>query len=389
MALGRKAVHDAANRTKAGVGAMSIRRILVDGHVFDGHFQGTRTYLAGLYRALSEMGGYHIQIAMENRDVFDREFGNCRCVEHIPLAAKGTVTRLFAQYPRLIKSLRPDLSHFQYVGPVPCPGRLMITTHDLLFLDFPKQFPLGYRLARTWAFQHFARRADILLTVSDYSKRQISSRFNIPSSKIGLVRNALSDDFFLQTNRNECIKEISSRFCVADFVLFVGRVEPRKNHALLVRAMRESGAFEQGKALVFLGKRDLTANDLEAEIADVPVEWRSRIHFLENIGNDDLRKFYAACSVFVFPSLGEGFGIPVLEAAASGAPVICSNATAMGEFPFPDHCFFDPGSNEDLSKKLARALIEPNAFKVDLAQIEMYRWSKSAKDLSEILELGQ
>lgn len=360
--------------------------ILVDGHVFDMFHQGTRSYLKGLYRALSELGLFRIVVAANKLDVLAQEFSGCKNIEFRQIPFTNTVDRLFRVYPRLTRELGPDFCHFQYVGPVRCTGRLVITSHDVLFADFPDQFPWHYRMVRNVSFRYSARMADVLLTVSDYSKDRISQVLGIDAERIHVVSNAVSDEGFATVPRQVCSDHVEGKWGLNNFALYVGRVEPRKNHHLLVKAFRECGLFRQGISLVFIGKRDLANPLLDKEIALLDAQERERLVMLEGISDADLLHFYGACRLFLFPSFGEGFGMPVLEAAAAGAPVLSSNATAMGRFGLPQECLFDPADEQEFYRKLRGAIQDGSRLLVPPAVLERYRWRNSAREFADILQ---
>jgi len=360
-------------------------KILVDAHVFDGHFQGTRTYLKGLYSCLSKYDEFQIIFASRNIENLKNEFCDCKNIRFIQLPPGGSILRLFYHFPKMINKIKPDYTHFQYVGSIFPYGKMIITMHDILFVDFPWQFPVLYRWIRNVVFKHFAHKADLLITVSNYSRARISDCYRIPIENIHVIPNAVGRQLFLSQNRCNSVAKIKDNWGVEDIILYVGRIEPRKNHQLLVKAFRELGLAAQGKHLVFVGKKDISNPSLLNEMMLLSDQEKMNVHIFENVDDINLQHFYRACQLFVFPSFGEGFGIPVLEAAVNDAPILSSNATAMGYFGFPEQCLFDPSDFNSFCSTLVKALSHPEAYKIDSDILKEYTWESSAKKYRELL----
>src|ERR1700687_998309 len=159
-----------------------VQRIFVDAHVFDGEFQGTRSYLEGLYKAVAQQA-QHIRlfIAANDADNLANVFkGYTANIEVLKYKSGSRISRLSIEIPTLVSKIRADFAHFQYLGPLIKNSRWIITVHDLLFLDYPELFPRVYRLSRTYTFKRSARLADVLCTDSEYSAKSISRHFAVP-----------------------------------------------------------------------------------------------------------------------------------------------------------------------------------------------------------------
>lgn len=219
--------------------------------------------------------------------------------------------------------------------------------HDLLFLDYPQYFSCSYKLKNGFLFKRSAKRADILLTVSEYSKEAISRIFEISREKICVTPNAV-----LSVDDNLAIPNVKKKFGLDKFILTVSRIEPRKNHLMLLKAFNDLNLAAKGYKLVMVGVPDLKYkefsdyyNKLEPLVKDAVV--MKPVPFPELVG------LYQLASLFVFPSCAEGFGIPPLEALEYGCPVLCSHATAMAEFNFPKEWTFDPYDEGELKQKMS------------------------------------
>jgi glycosyltransferase involved in cell wall biosynthesis len=364
-------------------------RVLIDGHVFDVKHQGTRTYLKGLYSELIALkpdtdfffAGYDLP-------TLKAEIGEHPNVHFVQLKFRRFL-RLLVEFPFLIWKHKIDYAHFQYVTPPLKNCRHIVTIHDVLFRDFPILFPLKYRLVNDFLFGISARRADVLLTVSNYSRQRIREHYGIPLHQIHITPNGVSRAF---TNSSSIADGdwVVKKYGIAKFILYVSRIEPRKNHILLLRAFQELKLWKHNYSLVFVGRRDFGWTAIDKIVAEGEKEFQDSIVQLENVDDEELVKFYRSADLFVYPSLAEGFGIPPIEALASGTTTLCSGVTAMSDFTFLGDDLFDPTSVEELKKKVADRLLKPvdEERRMALQQLvtRRYTWRNSALVLKACLE---
>lgn len=172
-------------------------KLLVDAHCFDSRTtEGINTYIKGLYSELIKIAvDIDFYFAAQNIDKLKQLFGERRNVHYIALSSKNKVYRLLFEFPIIIKKNNIDVSHYQYTSPLIKNCKNIITLHDILFMDYPRLFPLSYRLVKGFLFKISAKRTDLLLTVSDYSRRQIAQHYHIPIEDILVTPNAVSNDF--------------------------------------------------------------------------------------------------------------------------------------------------------------------------------------------------
>ena len=357
-------------------------KLLVDCHVFDGKFQGTRTYIQGLYSSLVKFANIDFYFAAQDVENLKACFGEENAnVHYIKLKCGGSIKRLAFEYPRLIKKYAIDYAHFQYIGPFRKCCKEIITVHDVLFLDFPRYFPLFYRIKNFLLFRRSAKRADLLLTVSRYSKAAISKHFSIDEKLIHVTPNAVLCDDFVCEKTDVCEKNGLDKF-----ILTVGRVEPRKNFLSLLRAYVELSLHKEGYKLVFVGVPDLQDKPFDLYYVSLPQVVKENVLFLK-VPFAELVELYKKTSLFVFPSYAEGFGIPPLEAIEYGAPMLCSKETAMAEFGFPPEMLFSPYDMDELKHKMLSML--KNKLNMDVRDKirERFNWNKTARQLYSVLEM--
>ncbi|MCX2574021.1 glycosyltransferase family 4 protein [Pedobacter sandarakinus] len=352
-------------------------KIFVDAHVFDGVHQGTTTYIKGIYTALVANEAFEITLAANNIDHLRSQFNDDR-FKYIKLPTSSKFKRLIYDIPRIITDNRYDYAHFQYIVPLIKSCKYINTIHDLLFLDFPKLFPFSYRFTKKYLFNFSAKRSDIICTVSDYSKNALIKYFKIHEGKIVITPNAV------QLARVPPI-DIRSKYNINNYILFVSRFEPRKNHYAIIKAFVELELYKI-KELVFIGRRQDVNTQKFNDFYDTLVEdVKSKIIFLEGISNDELNNFYRQADLFIFPAFAEGFGIPPLEAAVNSCKVLCSNTTAMKDFDFFGKYQFNPEDIEELKSKMLKVLNDGSYpfGAVKEAILKKYNWNIIAERFGE------
>ncbi len=366
-------------------------KIFVDAHVFDGEFQGTLTYIKEIYLKILEKNQnitiYFGANKIENvKKVFDK-FENAKYVEY---KSKNSFSRIFVEIPRIINKIKCTHAHFQYIIPFNknknC--KHIVTIHDILFNDFPEEFSLTYRLKRNFLFYMSAKRADALLTVSNYSKRKISEQYHVSIDDIIVTPNAVSEEFYnFEYSKDDSRDVIKNNFGIGNYILYVSRVEPRKNQLLLLKTYLELALWNENLSLVFIGKNSLDSG-LSEYIETLSDDIKHHILWLEQVEFIDLKHFLNAAKLFVYPSKAEGFGIPPLEAAALETPVLCSNTTAMEDFDFFEPFVFDPNDAHQFKielKKIIEKLSNIDTKNIKTKVLLQYSWQKSANKLVEII----
>lgn len=341
-------------------------KIFVDAHCFDTQYQGTQSFLLQLYHALMRqypqldiyMGAYHT-------DRIQAAFPLLPPAHILPYKSlRPAALRFIRDIPHLLKEHAFDFAHFQYIAPWPVQGcKYIVTLHDVLFKDFPSAFPWGFRQSRNKLFGGSIKRAAIKTTVSAYAKGRIMHHYGVPDKELHLVPNAVPPLATNHIDKTIAQQQVRERWGISSFILYVSRLEPRKNHLLLLRSWLELGLYRQGIALVFIGsshdaKGTKSAALLKA-MQQLPAEAKPLFHHIEQVDAETLWLFLQAARLFVYPSLAEGFGIPPLEAAVAETPVLCSNTTAMQDFDFFSDGLFDPHSKQELKDKIEAALLQP------------------------------
>lgn len=284
-----------------------------------------------------------------------------------------------------------DLFHApHYVLPPLVPCRSVVTIHDCIHLIFPQYLPnriaYAYAKASLWTA---ARRAERVLTVSETSKADIIRYCGVPADRVVVTPNAI-DARFLEAPPEENLRNTRERYQLdGPFILYVGNIKPHKNLERLIESfhlVRREG-FD-GLKLLIIGDQISRYPRLRRAVD------RHRLHkhvrFLGFVPDDTLASLYRLATVFAFPSLYEGFGLPPLEAMASGTPVVAANTSSLPEVLGDAALLVDPYSPESMAEGLLQVLtdeaLRARLTERGLARARTFSWEASVRRVREVYE---
>jgi glycosyltransferase involved in cell wall biosynthesis len=258
----------------------------------------------------------------------------------------------------------------------------IVTIHDLWLERFPEYSSklLGQRLS-SYKTKRIARRAKKVVTVSQFSARELMSVYGLSEQHIAVIPNGVSEEFSPRQDAVE-MSVLKQRMGLKTdrFILFVGGADPRKNHRKVLEAASLIRGHLDGRTVLLVGSPTHPFGSYERTAASYGLA--THVLCPGRLSREDLRLLYSYADLFVFPSLYEGFGMPVLEAMACGAPVITSNDTALGEVAGDAAVVIDPHDARALADSMIRVL-ENDSFRVSLREkgflrVKDYRWSHVA-----------
>lgn len=295
--------------------------------------------------------------------------------------------------PDLCRQHKIDLLHAtSNTAPVSLKIPLVVTIHDIIYLEkwlltsgtYYQRFGALYR---RWNVPRIAKNAAQIVTVSNYEKEKIQSKLKIPDKKIRTIYNACSNYFFSETSAEE-LETLKVKMNLPErFILFLGNTDPKKN---LPNVLLSLAVLKKKNKLDFT----LVMPDFGKENLLKLLRFQGNEHLIENImltgyiPNNELPGLYKLSLLFLYPSLRESFGIPILEAMASGAPLICSNTSAIPEIAGEDACYVNPSNPDDIAEKIEEVL-KNNSLRNQLVEYgykraAMFSWKKTANELLEL-----
>lgn len=371
-----------------------MRTLLIDCHIFDQNFQGIRTFLSGLIHELVKQKNINLILIANDIENLENEFGvNHSNVKYIRLKTQNKFFRLSFEIPKIIKNNNCSHALFNYTTPLfkirGC--KYLTVIHDVLFLDFPEYFPLKYRVKHKILFKLSILLSAEILTVSEYSRVRINTHFDLNIDKNNIIPNAVDDKFVPPVKKEKSKEIVLEKFQLDNFILFVSRIETRKNHLALLNWYLENKIYNKGIQLVFVGKFAFNFEEFEKKINSASLESKGLFKHFKQVNNEELYHMYNAAKVAVFPSLCEGFGIPPLESSLLSTPTVCSNKTAMKDFDIFGEYHIDPLSPFFFAK-IEEIIFSSSDFhqkyfeNLETKIREKYNWIQSAKNLINIIE---
>jgi len=290
--------------------------------------------------------------------------------------------------PRVLRARRIDLLHgLAYATPLASPCPTVVTVHDLTFFRFPETLKPLKRLYLRAATRSATRRAVRVIAVSRQTRDDLIQLLHVPAEKVDVVYNGVSEAF-----RPAAPEEVAAfrqrRGLPARFILFLGTLEPRKNVVRLLEAFaqwRKDAGREMGDErvkLVVAGAKGWYFERIFARAEELGME--NEVLFPGFLPTEELPWWYRAAECFVYPSLYEGFGLPVLEAMACGTPVITSSVSSLPEVAGDAAITVDPRNVAALAEAIGRvmsdAALRAKMRQAGLRQAARFPWSKAATE---------
>lgn len=365
-------------------------RIAVDMHFLQGKHQGIKTVLWGLYEALCNQSIQHdyLFVFLEPDEISEywRRYG---CVTFT--GRMGRTARLAYGMAKAINSAGgSDLSHFTGVVPLGVSGRVLLTVHDMLFVTHPEFFHRSFcvkqRLAAAWSM----RRADVVALGSRYTQSEVARLYPRHAKKFRLLRNGVTENNHV-INIDEAKSIVKRNYGVEQYILTVGRIDPRKNHEHMLEAYRilaHNISPEMLPVFVIVGeidnKYDMGVRLIEGIQSELPVI------LLRNVDDHMLSYLYRAALFVVMASYAEGFGLPVVEAMSAGVPVIAGDNTAFPEVLGDCGILIDSKNSQAIADAYER-MISDGQFRAEcvscgLNRVQEFSWKHAAEQYLLILD---
>ena len=263
--------------------------------------------------------------------------------------------------------------------------KVVTTVHDFSFIIYREFHPKERIEHIDKYFFKSLDRSDMIITGSEYTKREILKYTKFKEDKIVVIYHGINHNLFKVYNKTELVLEFD---VPPKFILSVGSIEPRKNFLRLLKAYRGlSSEIKSEYKLLLVG----FSGWKNREILSLIKELKGDVYYLGFISDEELAKVYNLASLFVYPSLYEGFGLPVLEAMACGTAVVSSNLSSLPEVGGEAPLYCDPYSISDIQEKmvsvLTDSLLKESMVKKSLKQAQKFSWKKSTQEHKRVFSL--
>jgi len=362
-------------------------RFSVDAHAIGRHLTGNEVYIRNLLQGFAALDQSSEFIAYLSHSSNGAEAAVPGRFARRYVSA-NSFKRLGLDLSRRLSEDQPDLVHVQYTAPIACPSPVVVSVHDISFLEHPEYFTWVRAQQLRFTVSRTIKRAARVITPSEFSRRRLLEAYDPDPSKVSVVPIAVSSTF-RPISHESALRWVSDRFQIREpYVLTVGDLQPRKNQIGLIRAFEELVRThpQLPHKLVIVGKQTWFADRImdtatQSSVAD-------RIVFTGFVNDDELLQLYNACQLMVFPSFYEGFGLPILEAMACGRAVACSNTSSMPEVANAAALLFDPENQGEIVRAMRDVLINPDLRarmeRLGLQRASLFTWEKTAQRTLEI-----
>ena len=290
---------------------------------------------------------------------------------------------------RALDAIKADVAHFTNgMIPLAAPVSTVVTIHDMSLRLYPQCHPVRRLLLNRPLMQVAMRRASAIVTVSNSTRRDLLRLHMLPPDRVSVVHEAASPAFRRIRDRAR-LETVRAKYGLPErFLLYVGTIEPRKNLGRLVAAFGQARAAGIPHHLVCVGPYGWSSRDLTGLIERLALT--PYVHFTGYVPFEDLPALYNLGELFVFPSLYEGFGLPVVEAMACGTPVITANSSSLGEIAGDAAITVDPLSTDALAQAI-RGLATDEAYRRDLSErgwlrARTFSWTQTAKEMLAVYQ---
>jgi len=365
-------------------------RIAIDAHSVGTQLAGNVTYITSLIEALAEIdqkNEYMLYVARTDAyELYDGRWPNFQ-VRRI-MFHENRVARLLLSFNIHLRQDPADIFFVQYNAPPMAPCKIVAAIHDISFEHLADTYKLLERTQMKLTIRRTARRANHIITCSDFSRDDIVGTYDISPEKVSAIPLAAPKWFQPVTNEAK-LDEIRQKYQLdRQFILGVGSVQPRKNLVRLIEAYSSLAKRRDVPPLILVGKKAWLFEESIKAAADHAVE--DKVRFTGFVPDEDLPALYSLSKFFVYPSFFEGFGIPPLEAMQCGSPVISGDRTSLPEVVGNAALMVDPFEVSAIENAMARLLTD-DELRTALRQkgferAKLFSWKRTARMTLDVFE---
>ncbi len=321
--------------------------------------------------------------------------GKDKCLENSPnmhiIELKCPTYPLWEQValPRAVRRIRPDLLHCtSNTAPLYCSIPLILTLHDIIYLEKRQSTALSWYQEMGWHYRRLIvprilPKCKKIITVSLFERKRIIEALHLPDHQLIAVYNGFNKHFRVESPSNDIIR----KYIDADnYLFFLGNTDPKKNTHRVLKAYSEYLSKSKRKMPLLIA--DLKEDVIDGILKEMNISHiKKSLRFPGYITNTDLPALYNGAFIFLYPSLRESFGIPILEAMACGTPIITGNISAMPEIAGEGAVLVDPYNPEEITEKILKLENEEQFYqqqvKYGLERSSLFSWKRCAETLLE------
>jgi glycosyltransferase involved in cell wall biosynthesis len=347
-------------------------KILVDGHMIGTKEGGNERYTWNLFKNLINLSSAKFKPYLLTNPKFDKDIKNT-----VKLENKNNLYRLLYDIPKKINQKKFDLIHSNYVSPLIKNSKIVVTLHDLSFKKYPQFYNLKDKLIFKVLLPYSLKLADAVIVPSQFSRSQSLKYYPFLKNKVFVTYEA-ADDCFYKINKQKARKKLKIN---SPFILTLNANNPKKNINRVIQAFNQLNKRVPEYRLIVVGPK----NNIDQKNRNDP-----KIKFINHVSDSILNLLYNACRIFVYYSLYEGFGLPLLEALKANSIVIASDIPVHREVTKNKIVYADPQNPKNLFQKLYK-LINNNekAEQIRKKSYQLnkeYSWEKTAEQTVKVYQ---
>ena len=366
---------------------MKTYRIGIDAQAVGTNLSGNEIYIRNVINHLPEDSTLNYSLFLNPKfNYLGDDFGSK--YERIFFKTKNPFIRLPLEFPYLLMKNKLDLLHVQYTAPMMANCPIVSTIHDISYEHYPELFTKKEATFLHYGIKNTAKRAAKIITVSEFSKQDIVETYHIPEKKIVVTYNSI-DESFKVIDDQERMNDIKRKYEIdGDYILAVGNLQPRKNIPRLLEAYKRLRLENKNREekLVIVGKKAWLYSDIFKKLEGF--EYIQDVILTGYVPQEELPVLYNGAKLFVYPSLFEGFGLPVLEAMACGVPVVTSNVSSLPEVSGDAAILIDPYQVDEIGNGMYQLLNQPSLYEEcsekGLERAKQFSWRKTAEKTVDV-----
>lgn len=371
-------------------------RIGIDCRMFAAHFTGIGRYTYELVKNLEKLSmtdedaSRHQYILFLNDPEYSAYTSESPNFKKVLVNAKHYSLKEQTKFLRILNKEKLDIMHFTHFNaPILYKKPFVVTIHDLTHTLFPgrKMRGLPYRIAYNAVVKSAVTKAKHIIAVSENTKQDLIKILQIPKEKITVVYEGVNAEYrrLFEQEKIEALERLNKTFSITQpYLLYTGVHRYHKNLPRLIRAFDKVSEKFKNLQLVITGKDDPLYPEAKQEVNRLHLQ--NRVIYTGLVSEEDLVALYNLSLTYVFPSLYEGFGLPILEAFACGTPVCASRSSSIPEVASKENAiFFDPTNEMDMAEAISTLVgddqLQKELIKRGLLRIKDFSWEKMAKEI--------
>lgn len=349
--------------------------IIIDARMVDEHLHGIGRYTYELIRYACKENNINLKLLTNDLEMSKKVFEGFKNVEFIEMKSKFLSISEQLELPKILNKYKGEAIFHSpsFSGSPLIKIPMVMTIHDLNHIRYPQFYTPLHKYYYEFVVKPSAKKSKHLLTVSNFAKGELLDWLGCPSDKVTVTYNGV-EECFKPINNSNILQSVKEKYDLPEnFFLYVGNKKPHKNVATIIKSISH---VKNDLVFVLNGKED---EDLKQVIDECGV--RDKVKFIGYIADEDLPVLYSLANSFVFPSLYEGFGLPILEAMACGCPVVTSNTTSLKEIAKDKALTVDPLDYkliaENIDVLFEDSSIREKLIKDALEYSKEYKWQET------------